>query len=59
MKTTLSVEIEFDPDFTDPEGLAVALDRLLETALAIPDVLEEYGNPRIGPFLVATRLADR
>ena len=53
MKTTLTVEIEYDPKRTDPEGLACAMDRLLETALSIPEVMDEYGNPTIGEFFVA------
>ena len=52
MKTTLSVEIEYNPATTDPEGLACAMDRLLETALSTPDILSEYGNPKVGEFLV-------
>ena len=35
-KTTLTVEVEYNPRKTDPEGLACAMDRLLETALSIP-----------------------
>jgi hypothetical protein len=53
MKTTLTVEIEYDPQKTDPEGLACAMDRLLETALSTPDILEEYGNPTVREFFVA------
>lgn len=53
MKTTLTVEIEYDPRKTDPEGLACAMDRLLETAVSIPEVMDEYGNPAIGEFFVA------
>jgi hypothetical protein len=53
MKTTLTVEIEYDPQKTDPEGLACAMDRLLETALSIPDIMDEYGNPTIREFFVA------
>src|SRR3990172_11462486 len=53
MKTQLTLEIEYDPALTDPEGLASALDRLLETALSTPDLLSEYGNPVVGEFLVA------
>ena len=52
MKTTLTVEVEYDPAKTDPEGLACAMDRLLETALSTPDILSEYGNPTVGEFLV-------
>ena len=57
MKTTLTVEIEYDPQKTDPEGLACAMDRLLETALSIPEVMDEYGNPKIGEFFVAKQKA--
>jgi hypothetical protein len=42
MKTTLTVEIEYDPKMTDPEGLACAMDRLLETALSTPGIFDEY-----------------
>jgi hypothetical protein len=50
--TKLEVEIRYDPNVTDPEGLACALDRLMETALSTPDILDDYGNPRIGEFFV-------
>lgn len=53
MKTTLTVEIEYDPAATDPEGLACAMDRLLETALTTPDILSDYGNPKVGEVFVA------
>ena len=53
MKTTLTVEIEYDPTMTDPDSLACAMDRLLETALSTPDILADYGNPRVGEFFVA------
>ena len=51
-KTMLTVEVRYDPAKTDPEGLACAMERLLETALSTPDVLEDYGNPKVGKFLV-------
>jgi hypothetical protein len=57
MKTTLTVEIEYDSRKTDPEGLACAMDRLLETALSTPDILDDYGNPAIGEFFVAKAAA--
>jgi hypothetical protein len=53
MKTTLTVEIEYDPAMTDGEGLACAMDRLLETALSTPGILEDYGDPIVGEFFVA------
>jgi hypothetical protein len=59
MKTTLTVEIEYDPQKTDPEGLACAMDRLLETALSTADILDDYGNPTVGGFFVATGTESR
>ena len=56
MKTTLTVEIEYDPASTDPEGLACAMDRLLETALSTPDILDDYNNPTVGEFFVAKEM---
>ena len=53
LKTTLTVEIEYDQNLTDPEGLACAIDRLLETALSTPDIMSEYGNPKVGEFFIA------
>ena len=57
MKSTLTVEIEYDPARTDPEGLACAMDRLMETVLSTPGIMDEYANPRVGEFLVATPAA--
>jgi hypothetical protein len=54
MKTVLTVEVTYNRRFTDPEGLAVALDRLLETALSTTGILEEYGTPNFGEFFVAS-----
>ena len=53
MKTTLTIDVEYDPEITDDESLASGLDRLMETALSTPDILDDYGNPRIGPFSIA------
>jgi hypothetical protein len=52
-KTTLTLDIEYDPELTDPEGLACAADRLLETVLSTPGIMDEYGAPRFGEFFVA------
>jgi len=57
MKTTLTVEIDYDPAMTDGEGLACAMDRLLETALSTPGILEDYGNPKVSEFFVAKETA--
>ncbi|REJ65659.1 MAG: hypothetical protein DWQ31_17110 [Planctomycetota bacterium] len=58
-KATLYLDIEFDEQTTDAESVASALDTLMETALSTPDILSEYGNPRIGPFYVAENRAPR
>jgi hypothetical protein len=50
---TLTLEIEYNPRKTDPDGLACAMDRLLETALSTPGILDEYGNPVIREFSIA------
>jgi hypothetical protein len=51
--TTLTVDVEYDQRFTDPEGLACAMDRLLETALSTPGIMEDYGNPTVRESFVA------
>jgi hypothetical protein len=51
-KTKLWLEVEYNPKYTDPESLATALDRLLETILCTPGIMEEYGDPRFGPSWV-------
>jgi hypothetical protein len=51
-KTTLICDIEYDPALTDPESLASAMDRVMETALSTPDILEECGNPTVWEFLL-------
>jgi hypothetical protein len=50
-KTTLTLDVQYDPGVTDPESLASALDTLLKTALSTPGVLEDYGDPVVGEFL--------
>ena len=52
-KTTLTVDIDYDPDVTDPEALASAAHRLIKTALSTPGIMEEYGDPHFGEFFVA------
>jgi len=58
-KTTLTLDLDYDPEVTHPEGLASAMDRLLETALSIPQVMDEYGSPKFGEFFVAGAKKDR
>jgi hypothetical protein len=51
MKTTLHLEVEYDPAVTDADSLAEAMDRLMETILSTPGILDEYGRPKVGEFL--------
>ena len=48
----LKVVVEYDETKTDAESVATALDRLMETAMSTPGILEEYGNPDVGEFLI-------
>lgn len=52
MITQLTLVVEYNPDVTDPESLATALDRLLATACSTPGILEDYGSPTIGEVFV-------
>jgi hypothetical protein len=58
-KTTLTVDVEYDDQITDPESIASAADRLLETALSTPGIMEEYGDPRFEEFYVAKPSTNR
>lgn len=51
--TTLTIKVDYDESMTDPEGIACAADKLLETILSTPGIMDEYGNPHFGEFLVA------
>lgn len=59
MKTTLTIDIDYNPAVTDPEALASAADRLMETALSTPGIMEEYGDPRFGEFFVLSSGAEQ
>jgi hypothetical protein len=58
VRTTLTVDIKYNGRRTDPDALASAMDRLLETALSTPGILDDYGNPAIGEFFVASAAAE-
>lgn len=49
----LRIPVEYDPALADAEGIASAADTLLETALSMPGLLDNFGNPRFGSFLIA------
>lgn len=50
---TLSLKVDFDDSQTDPESLASAMDTLMKTALSTAGILDEYGDPQIGGFMVS------
>lgn len=52
MRVKLYVEVDYDPAVTDAESVAAAIDMLMGVALSTPEILDEYGNPSIGEFLV-------
>jgi hypothetical protein len=54
----LTVQVEYDSEITDPESLARALSILMETALLTPEILDEYGNPDVGEFMIAVEDAE-
>jgi len=58
MRTTLTVDIDYDPAATDPEALASAADRLFETVLSTPGIMDEYGNPHFDQFSVLSSAAE-
>jgi len=49
-KTVLTIEVEYDEKATDPDTLASAVDRLLETALSTPGILDDLGELNFGEF---------
>ena len=57
-KNNSDLDIEYDPELTDPEGLASAMDRLMETVLSTPGIMDEYGQLRVGEFFVAGAAGD-
>ena len=50
--TTLTLDVEYDPTFTDPECLAAALDMVLERALSTGGILDACGDSVVGDFQV-------
>ena len=50
-KTFLIIEVEYDEKATEPEAIASAADRLLETALSTPGILDALGEVHFGEFV--------
>lgn len=49
-RCTLTVDLTYDDKITDPEALASAMDRLVETAVSTPGIMADYGDPQVGEF---------
>lgn len=59
LTATLYLEVTYDPELTDAESLAKAMDVVLETALSTPDLLDDYGKPGVGPFFATGKRSSR
>lgn len=49
----LCVEVEYDPDLTDPESLASMMDHVFNGVVDTFRLTEDYGNPVVNEFFVA------
>jgi hypothetical protein len=47
---TFIIKVDYDDRSTDPDALGEALDRLMETALSTPGILDDYGQVEVGKF---------
>ena len=50
VKATLMLDVEYDPDITDAEQIAMGLNVMLGIAFSTPGILDECGNPDVGAF---------
>ena len=48
--TAFVIKVGYDDRHTAPDALGEALDRLMETALSTPGILDDYGKVEIGRF---------
>jgi hypothetical protein len=49
----LRVSVFYDPEKTDDESIATAMDILVETAISTPGIWDDYGEVGVGAFTVA------
>lgn len=54
----LILPVTYDDATTDAEAVAEAVDKLIETALSTPGVLDEYGKPTMGSTTVLDDLPE-
>jgi hypothetical protein len=52
----MTVEVDYNPEVTDPEGFSNGLDILLDTALSSEGILDDYDNPEVGNFIPRDRI---
>jgi hypothetical protein len=48
-KATFTITVEYNPEYADEDSIGNAVDTLLETAMSTPGILDDLGNPEIGP----------
>jgi len=48
--TAFIIKVDYDDRCTDPDALGDALDRLMDTALSTPGILDDYGKVEVGKF---------
>jgi hypothetical protein len=48
----LALTLTYDDQLTHPDGLATAMDMLLETALSTPEIMADYGPVTVSSFEV-------
>lgn len=47
-RVTFLLPVDYDDEVTDPDTLGDTLDRIFETALGTPWVMDECGDPHVG-----------
>lgn len=52
-KAMLIIPVYYDENVTDGESIASAFDTLLMTVMSTVGILDDYGNPTAGEFLLA------
>lgn len=49
----LRVKVFYEPDKTDDESIATAMDILIENAISTPGILDDYGDVGVCAFTIA------
>jgi hypothetical protein len=56
-KTVLTIEVEYDENMTDADGVASAVGLLLDNALSTPGILDDHGELRLGDVVAGPEAA--